>query len=159
MIASELTREYRRVRRQQREAYPYVAWQGKYPGHTRGLAQAAVDVARSELELKAAEYAGRIRFDWSEYEDGWRDALDQDFESDEQRKAYEAQLHSGELVVERCVALVPAGSAFLRAFGIDSDDVDDWAPAASLSAIDHRPGDDYGREVERELASEAAVIA
>ncbi len=159
MTTAKLSREYRKVRAHQRDAYPYVAWEGKYPGYTRGLAQAAIDVARAELELQAAEQARRIRFDWSEYADGWRDALDQDFESKEQREAYEAQLHSGELVVERCVALVPAGSAFLRAFGTDSAEEDDWTGAASLFGVDHRPGDDYGREVERELASEAGVIA
>lgn len=151
--------EYRRARERQweglRRGYQYM--------HPVGFAATALRLAREEVALQKAEAEERIRFEWlpdDEYssEDMW--GLDDPAEQAQVVAEERAKLESGEWVVEGCIAYVPTYPKTCPHCGgvLGDSGVMDWDSAASLWGIVHEPGDEYTREVERELAAEAGVI-
>jgi hypothetical protein len=161
---ARLTREYRKVRARQlagmTAGHGYAA-AGAFG--SRGIARAALEYARTEIALQDAEHEDRIRFNWQP--DPEPDcALDQSWESDEQRAEYARELESGAIEVLTCDAEVPAG-AELETCPHCGHELG-WRSAdgmSSIGCVDLRVGDPdsdaYRREVEHDLAFEAGVIS
>ena len=151
-MESTLATEYRRARK----PHTGCALDTGRPYLVVAPAHGALAVARDELALREAESAGRIRFRWEPDElyspaDSW--GLDEPEQS--RAVAWESErLADGRLVAEGCIAEVPRSCPHC-----DGELADEWEHVASLWGIVHESGDEYAREVERELAREAGVIA
>lgn len=123
---------------------PYT-WPGARPYQVK--ASRALQIAREEMALRAAESAGFVTFDWS-----WDDLYDPCDLDTERRK-----LESGEWEALQCVAKGP--STFCVAHRHVVDDCETSLHGIVVDADDEYKGmKSSRREIERELAAELGLI-
>ncbi len=158
MITSPaIQREYGKVRRNQLQ-HMTEHWRrfgandrGRF-GYSSNVAKAALEVARTEVALQEAERDELIRFEWVNDDSFEIDGF-YGYDEPEQTEAtneLREKIQSGEWVADGCCVLVPKACPHCGK-PLEGE----WEDGPSLWGIVHAPGDEYVREVERDLFEEA----